>query len=214
MALYPAPQTDPGRVRGTALLAAALRERMARRGWTFRESASSITAHRPDWPAQLCVLVREAEQATPAMLGLAIELSNMPLRGERFRDIFNIDREEILRTYGNFRLLQQCGDGAWLNPVGHRSFMQGMVDGISRATHLAVLDRLGDAAPGLATTFATDANRFIETASPIASLLQRLYQRTVLSAAVAGADLPDVVRPSLAISRLITDSDSPYPWRR
>ena len=188
---------------------------MARRGWTFHDSGSSVTGHRPEWPTQLCVLVREAEEGAPAMIGLAIEFSSMPLHGERFRDIFNSEREELLRSYGHFRLLQQNADGAWLKPVSDRSFLQGMVDGISRKAHLAVLDRNTDDPADLADTFAADSNRFVETAAPVASLLQRLYQRTVLSTPVTGADLPDIVRPSVAMLPLTADSsDAPYPWRR
>lgn len=214
MTSYRTPQTSTDRDTDTAPLAAALGDRVGHRGWTFRESGSSVTAHRPDWPAQLSVVVHGTEGLTPAMLGLAIEFNTMPLRGERFRDIFNSEREEILRAYGNFRVLQQSGDGGWLNPVGHRAFLQGVVEGIGRATRLAVLDRLNDDAANMVAAFAADSNRFIETASPIASLLQRLYQRTVLGAPVAVLALPDLVMPSIPMAPLSTDSDSPYPWRR
>jgi hypothetical protein len=171
-------------------------------------------AHRPEWPGQLCVLVREPAQDAPAMLGLALEFSSMPLRGERFRDIFNSDIEELFRSYGNFRVLQQAADGSWLRPMSHRTFLHGMADGISRKTHLAVFDRTSDDTASLVEAFATDSNRFVETGASIAALLQRLYQRTVLSVPVAAEDLPDVVRPSMAMLPLTADSDSPYPWRR
>lgn len=214
VAIHMAP-VDPAPVGHSSPLSALLAERLGRRGWTFRAAGASVTAHRPEWPAQLCVLVRLAESATPAMLGLAIEFSSMPLRGERFRDVFNSEREELFRGYGNFRMLQQAADGTWLRPVSHRSFLQGMVDGISRKTHLAVFDRNTDDDADMAEMFATDSNRFIETGTPIAGLLQRLYQRTVLSTPVAGVELPDVVRPSVAMLPLTADaSDAPYPWRR
>ena len=214
MAHQVVPQQHPGTVTVPSALPGTLRNRMAHRGWTFREAGASVTARRPEWPMQLCVLVRVAGDQTPAMLGLAVDFGRMPLRGERFRDIFNSDREELLRSYGNFRLLQQGGDGGWLKPLSHRSFLHGMVDGISRKTYLAVFDRNSDDSADLAESFATDANRFVETAAPIASLLQRMYQRTVLSAPPADIDLPQMVRPSVAMVPLAPDpSDAPYPWR-
>ncbi|MGI8607706.1 MAG: hypothetical protein ACR2MY_00550 [Candidatus Dormibacteria bacterium] len=203
------------RVDSDSTLNHALRERLVHRGWSFRTAGASVTAHRPEWPGQLCVLVRAAEEETPVMLGLAVEFSSMPLRGERFRDVFNSEREELLRSYGNFRLLQQSGDGSWVKPLSHRSFLHGMVDGISRKTHLAVFDRSSDDRGDLAEAFAADSNRFVETGSPIGAVLQRLYQRTVLSVPVTDVGLPDVVRPSIGVFPLTAgSSDSPYPWRR
>ena len=199
-----------------SLLVMVLGDRLARRGWQFREAGASVTAHRPEWPTQLCVLVREAEVGTSAMMGLAIDFGSMPLRGERFRDIFNSDREELLRGYGRFNLLQLTHDGTWLKPASDRSFLHGMTDGISRKTQLAVLDRaVADQPQSLAERLAEDSNRIVETGSEIAGLLQRLYQRTVLSRPVEDVDLPDVLRPSLVTLAPTADaaSDS-YPWRR
>jgi hypothetical protein len=199
-----------------SLLAMVLGDRLARRGWQVRESGSSVTAHRPDWPTQLSVLAREAEADGPAMLGLAVELGSMPLRGERFRDIFNSDREELLRSYGRFSVLQLAYDGSWLRPQSDRSFMNGMTDGISRKAQLAVFDRTAAEGEGsLADRFAADSNRMVETGSEIASLLQRLYQRTVLSKPLGDAHLPEILRPSFATLAPTADADTDsYPWRR
>lgn len=199
-----------------SILAMVLRERLARRGWQFKESGTRVTAHRPEWPTQLCVLVREAEVDAPAMMGLAIEFGSMPLRGERFRDVFNVDREELLRGYGRFNVLQLTHAGSWLRPASDRSFMHGMTDGISRKTQLAVFDRTAEDSPGsLAEQFAEDSNRIVETGAEIAGLLQRLYQRTVLSQPVEDVHLPDLVRPSLVALVSIADADTTsYPWRR
>jgi hypothetical protein len=197
-----------------SLLAMVLAERLARRGWHFRVAGSSVMANRPEWPTQLSVLVRETEEDARAMFGLAIELGTMPLRGERFRDIFNSDREELLRGHGDFKLLQLTGDDTWLKPVSGRAFLYGMTDGLSRKTHLAVFDRVDDEGDSLAERFAADSNRLVETGGAIASLLQRLYQRTVLSAAAAEVDLPGLVRPSIALLPLTAGAEPSYPWRR
>ena len=203
-------------ISNASILAMVLGDRVARRGWQFKEAGSSVAAHRPEWPAQLCVLVREAEEDAAAMLGLAIEFGSMPLRGERFRDVFNSEREELLRGYGRFNVLQLTHDGSWMRPAGDRSFMHGMTDGISRKTRLAVFDRTtADEPNSLAEHFAEDSNRLVETGNEIASLLQRLYQRTVLSRPADDAHLPDLVRPSLATLAPTADADtSSYPWRR
>jgi len=191
--------SPPSTFSNASLLAIVLGERLARRGWTFREGETCVTAHRPEWPAQLCVLARKAEDDAPAMLGLAIEFGSMPLGGERFRDVFNGDREEILRGYGRFQLRQLTHDGGWLGPVSDRAFMHGMTDGVSRRAKLAVFDRLTPGESGsLAEQFAADSNRMVETGAEVARDLQRLYQRTVLSKVVEGVSLPDLVSPSLA----------------
>jgi hypothetical protein len=197
-----------------SVLAMVLADRLARRGWHLRESGNSVMASRPEWPTQLTVLVREAEDDAPAMFGLAIDLSTMPLRGERFRDVFNSEREEILRGHGNFRLLQLTGDDTWLKPVSGRAFLHGMTDGISRRTRMAVFERNDNEMGSLADRFAEDSNRLVETGAEIAGLLQRLYQRTVLSAPPLEAELPEVVRPSLGMLPLTSDGEPSYPWRR
>ncbi|GAC1333116.1 MAG: hypothetical protein NVSMB17_13130 [Candidatus Dormibacteria bacterium] len=190
----------PSTFSNASLLAIVLGDRVARRGWAFKEAGSCVTAHRPEWPTQLFVLVREAEDDAPPMLGLAIEFGAMPLLGERFRDVFNGDREEILRGYGRFQLLQLTHEGAWLRPTSDHAFMHGMANGISRKARLAVFDRTLPGEPGsLAEHFARDSNRMVETGAEVARELQRLYQRTVLSKAVEGVGLPDLVRPSLVL---------------
>ena len=216
VAIQTALAADPTTFSNASILVMVLGDRLARRGWQFKESGSGVTAHRPEWPTQLCVLVREAEVDAPAMMGLAIDFGSMPLRGERFRDIFNSEREELLRGYGRFNVLQLTHDGAWLRPQGDRSFMHGMTDGISRKTSLAIFDRTSPDAPGsLAEQFAEDSNRIVETGSEMAGELQRLYQRTVLSRPVEDIHLPDLVRPSIATLQPTADAESgSYPWRR
>jgi hypothetical protein len=195
-------------------LALSVGERMARRGWQFVDLGTSVRAHRPDWPTQLTVLLSEAREDSPAIFGLAIDLSTMPLRGERFRDIFDSEREQLLRGYGNFHLIQLTGDDTWLKPISERAFLHGISDGMSRKTRLAVFDRTNDAAESLEDRFAADSNRLVESGGEIASLLQRIYQRTVLSAPVAEANLPDLVRPSLALLPKASEAEPSYPWRR
>jgi hypothetical protein len=195
------------------LLGALLGERLNRRGWQFKVSGTNVLAHRPEWPAQLRVLAREAEGDGPAILGLSVELVSMPLRGERFRDVFNNDRELLLREYGSFTLRQMSFDGAWLKPVSGQTFINGVTDGVSRKARMVVFDRKEDDSPSLVTRFAADSNRFIDCGSEFARMLQRLYQRTVLSVAAEDAGLPDLVRPSLAAMLIPAEADSAYPWR-
>lgn len=215
MALATTFVADPAGFSNASLLGLALGDRVARRGWTFRVAGSSVTAHRPEWPTQLCVLVREAEEDTAAMLGVAIDFASMPLRGERFRDVFNNEREALLRGYGPFTLLQQTSAGTWLRAVSGQAFLHGMTAGVSRKAQLAIFDRVAAAAGSLADLFAEDSNRLVETGSHLASELQRLYQRTVLSRPAADSGLPDVVRPSTAMLPPTTDADTDsYPWRR
>ncbi|MFN2465962.1 MAG: hypothetical protein ABR598_06825 [Candidatus Dormibacteria bacterium] len=192
----------------------AIAERVARRGWSFTASASSVLASRPEWPTQLNVLTREARDDAPMIFGLAIDLSTMPLHGERFRDIFNSEREELLRGLGNFRLLQLTADDTWLQPLSGRAFLHGMTNGLSRKTRLAVFDRSEEGGADLPERFAEDSNRLVETGGEIATLLQRLYQRTVLSSPSAGVQLPEVVRPSLGMLPMTSDGEGSYPWRR
>ncbi|MFN2463073.1 MAG: hypothetical protein ABR573_04115 [Candidatus Dormibacteria bacterium] len=207
----------PATFSNASLLALVLGDRLARRGWQFREAGASVTAHRPEWPAQLCVLVREAEEDAPAMMGLAMDLSAMPLRGERFRDVFNSDREQLMRGYGRCNVLQLTHQGSWLRPQSDRAFLHGMTDGISRRTSLAVFDRASVDEPGsLAERMAADSNRIVETGAELAGTLQRLYQRTVLSQPVVDdSRLPDIVRPSIAVLAPTADTvGGDYPWRR
>lgn len=204
---------------GTAALASptllvAVNARISRRGWQFRACGAGVIAHRPEWPAQLSVRAREAEKGSPALLGLAIDLGTMPLRGERFRDIFNSEREVLLRGYGDFRVQQLSVAGAWMKPLSGRSFLNGISDGLSRQARLAVLDRGGEQEGSVTDRLAAHSNRMIETGAEIAALLQRIYQRTVLSSPVAEADLPDLVHPSLPLLPVTSDAEPSYPWRR
>ncbi|MDQ6747016.1 MAG: hypothetical protein M3010_02760 [Candidatus Dormibacteraeota bacterium] len=197
-----------------SLLVMVLEERLAHRGWRLRESGAGARAGRPEWPSQLTVLVREAESDVAAMFGLAIDLSTMPLRGERFRDVFNSDREEILRGHGTFKLLQLTGEDTWLDPVSSRAFLHGMTNGLSRKTRLAILDRGDKEGTSLADRFAADSNLLVETGGEIATLLQRLYQRTVLSRPAAEVQLPEVLRPSMGLLQVAGSAEPSYPWRR
>jgi hypothetical protein len=193
---------------------AAVTARVSRRGWQFRQSGAGIIVQRPEWPTQLTVRARESDEGSPSLLGLAIDLGTMPLHGERFRDIFNSEREGLLSGYGNFRVQQLTGEGAWMRPLSGRSFLHGMSDGISRKARLAVLDRSEDSDGSIVERFAADSNRLTETGAEIAAVLQRIYQRTVLTSPVAEADLPDLVRPSLVMLPVASDAQPSYPWRR
>jgi hypothetical protein len=205
--------TDPAAPASSQLLA-AVTACVSRRGWQFRQSGEGVIAQRPEWPTQLTVRAREGDKSSPSLMGLAIDLGTMPLHGERFRDIFNSEREALLGGYGNFRVQQLTGEGTWMKPLGGRSFLHGISDGLSRKARLAVLDRSEEPAASVAERFAADSNRLIETGGEIAALLQRVYQRTVLTLPVAEADLPCLVRPSQAMLPLISDAEPSYPWRR
>ena len=204
------------------LLREALDGRLLRRGWRFREEGAVVNGRVQDWPHQMFLLVDPGGSDRPACLGLALNFDGMPLGGERFRDILNADREEMLYSYGNFRLRQLLKDGSWGAEVGHRSFLHGYGSGsgITRRTALAIFDRCpSERGLGLVERVVADLPRIAETGAAFAAGLQRVYQRIVLTGDGPSRDLPDVVGsaappPSAIFAPRPADAEPSYPWRR
>jgi hypothetical protein len=168
-----------------------LSQLLSGRGWVAFEKRTSVTARKHDWPAQLRLVVDP---------GNATERS-MPLGGERFRDIFNMEREQILRGLGPFRVRQMHDDG-WTDGVSDRIFLHGIEGGISRASGLVLFDRCPpEGGAALLSALPVESTRLLETGSQIAQLLQRTYNRTVLRND-APAQSPTVL------------GEPSYPWRR
>lgn len=192
--------------------AQSLIERLSRRGWTFAAADSRVVARKHEWPAQLHVVIDFAPDAEMA-LALVIDMGAMPLGGERFRDIFNNDREQSLRGFGNFTVRQVLMGGGWSPEIKDNAFLHGANTGISRSARLVCLDRgAEERGQALAERFITESNRFVETGYALAATLQRVYQRTVLSTPSTPFDLPGMVAATtLAPAEILQNT---YPWRR
>ena len=188
-----------------------LDQRLSPRGWRIRPVATTVRARQSDWPEQVEVVMGDNADGT-GMLALAINFRSMPLGGERFRDIFNADREEILRTFGSFTVRQLRHDSTWAPTIGHRAFMGGFgVAGVSRQAQVVMFDRCPAAqfGPDMYETFFAEAARFAEAGDQVAQVLQRVYQRTVLANQPHAIELP--VEAGIGAPELAT---TVYPWRR
>jgi hypothetical protein len=184
---------------------------LTRRGWRFRQADGAIRGRLPEWPAQIEAMVDPGNGSRPPAIGICIDFGSMPLRGERFRDVLNADREIFFRAYGPFVLRQVRGDATWAPDVPRDAFVVGFgpLAGISRQTALAIFDRApketGDA---LVERFVAEASRFAEVGNTMAMVLQRLYQRTVLDFNPKRfSHLPETIGTPVL-------QESAYPWRR
>ncbi|MGB2940370.1 MAG: hypothetical protein WBD38_08750, partial [Candidatus Dormiibacterota bacterium] len=175
---------------------------------------TSVTAHKHDWPAQLRLVVDPGAATERPILGLALDFRSMPLGGERFRDIFNMEREQILRGLGAFRVRQMHGDG-WSDGVSDRIFLHGIEGGISRASGLVLFDRCpSEGGAALLSALPVESTRLLETGGQIAQLLQRTYNRTVLRNDAPMADLPELVSTGIPAQSPTVLGEPSYPWRR
>ena len=150
-------------------------------------------------------------------MGLVVDMRSMPLRGERFRDVFNSEREQLMRGMGSFRVRQRRGESEWTEGISDGAFLRGVDGGISRQDDVVLFDRCPDVdSEGLALRFGVESTRLVETGNEIASVLQRIYNRTVLRGDLPIADLPDQVVPAataVAPTPAVVGEPS-YPWRR
>jgi hypothetical protein len=180
------------------------------RGWTFDNEPGRVTARKHDWPTQLHVLIDFGTDGDAA-LALVLDMRTMPLGGERFRDMFNTDREQSLRGFGNFRVRQLLADGEWAADVSDNAFLYGATTGISRSARVVFFDRRPvERGSALVERFLAENHRFVETGDQIGDLLQRAYQRTVLGVPTPSVALP---RPVPAMSHMPYGIIETYPWR-
>lgn len=198
--------------------AGSLIDNLSQRGWSFIQEPGRVIARKHDWPAQLSVLIDFGTHGEAA-LALVVDMGTMPLGGERFRDMFNEDREQSLRGFGSFRVRQLLVNGGWAADVGANAFLHGATTGISRAARLVFFDRHPvERGRALADRFIAESNRFVETGNQLGAILQRVYQRTVLGAPTPLKALPRVV-PTLSAAPVMSSAragivDETYPWRR
>ncbi len=191
-----------------------LTQMLSRRGWTVSEAGTSLRAHKHDWPAQLRVVIDPGGGSVAATLGITIDFRSMPLAGERFRDIFNSDREEIMRGMGSFFVRQMRGDHGWTDGVTDRVFLHGVEGGISRMADVVLFDRCpAEHGVAMLNRFSLESSRLLETGGEIASLLQRTYNRTVLLNDAPLGTLPGLVIGHGTAAATVVAEPS-YPWRR
>lgn len=186
---------------------------LSRRGWNLETESGRVKASKPGWPVQMYVLIQFGDEASASVMALVIDMSVMPLAGERFRDVFNAAKDELLRGFGRFRVRQLLKKGAWAPEIGDRAFLSGLNPGIRLTTRLVMLDvdpvECGDA---LVLRFIAESGRFVETGNLIAGTLARMYVPTVLGAAVQPLELPATV--PVGMPRLNQALEPSYPWRR
>ena len=194
-------------------IAADLGARLGARGWEFGLRGDTITARRADWPAQLEVRL-DLTTDEAVSLALTIDFTTMPLRGERFREIFNNQREELLEAMGTFTVRQLLEDGTWERDLPDRAFMHGVV-GIRRQTRVAFFQRnLSASGDSLDDLMAVAVNRLAEAGNQVAGALQRVYQRTVLGASAAADMVPAVFGAGQSTPVAMEAVTGEYPWRR
>lgn len=189
----------------------SLTESLNLRGWTFTQEPGRVVARKHDWPTQLHVLIDFGAHGDAA-LALVVDMGTMPLGGERFREMFNNDREQSLRGFGNFRVRQYLDSGGWAADVSDSAFLYGATTGISRAARLVFFDRRpAERGWALVERFVAESNRFVEAGNQLGAILQRVYQRTVLGTPTRMVALPGRV-PAVSPAPIGLVDDT-YPWR-
>ena len=191
----------------------ALRIELLGRGWNAESEYGQVKAGKPNWPVQVYVLVHFGDEANASVMALVVDLSAMPLAGERFRDVFNADKDDLLRGFGRFRVRQLLKNGSWAPEKGDRAFLGGLSAGIRPTTRLMMLDitplESGDA---LALRFIAESGRFVETGNLIGEMLGRIYLPGVLGAAIQPLDLPAMV--PVGMPAVNHEPEPSHRWRR
>ncbi len=191
----------------------SLRIELSHREWIIQTGSGRIKASKPGWPVQLYALVHFGDEESASVMALVIDMSAMPLTGERFRDVFNADKDDLLRGFGHFRVRQLMRNGAWAPEMSDRAFLAGLNPGIRVTTRLVMLDLCpGECGDALALRFIAECGRFVETGNVIAGTLARMYLPKVLGAAVEPLELPAMV--PVGMPPLNQEFEPSYPWRR
>jgi hypothetical protein len=176
----------------------ALGSELGRRGWNIESDGGQIRAGKPGWPVQVYVLIHFGDEESASVMALVIDMSALPMAGERFRDVFNADKEELLRGFGRFRARQLLKSGAWAPEMGDRAFLTGLNPGIRLTTRLLMLDlRPAECGSALGIRFIAESGRFVATGDVIGAALARIYLPAVLGAGVPALELPAMVPPSM-----------------
>jgi hypothetical protein len=191
----------------------ALSVELTRRGWNLEREEGRIKASMTGWPVQVYVLIHFGDEDSASVMAVVIDISAMPLAGERFRDVFNADKHELLRGFGHFRVRQLLKSGAWAPEMGDRAFHSGLNPGIRLATRLVMIDTCPvESGNALAIRFIAESGRFVETGNLIGAALDRLYLPTVLTTGVEVLELPEMV--PVGMPPLNQEPGPSHPWLR
>ena len=182
------------------------------RGWNVVSDYGRVQAQKQGWPSQLQTVIQFGDDHGPSILALVIDIGSMPMSGDRFRDVFNADKDELVRGLGRFRVRQLLKSGSWAPEVGHRAFFSGTHSGVRLASRLVMFDICpSETGHALAHRFLADNGRFVECGNRVAATIARIYQPRVLGSPVQVLELPSVVPAMTApLSQVILPS---YPWR-
>ena len=203
-------------------IAEALNQSLEARGWNFKVAQGAVRGRVQDWPAQLEVVIHPGGESQQPLMGLLIDFTSMPLHGERFLDVFQVEREPVLRPLPAFQVRQVMADGSWGPVIDGRGFVSGFGPqaAISRKASLVIFDCSGDErGQTLIQLFQEESRRILEAGDGAAAILNRLYQRTVLERKtpmpglpeeLSGAGAPVTARRTLDEQ----DKEGKYPWRR
>src|SRR5258708_18476859 len=191
----------------------SLAQDLRARAWEVEVDVGRVRAQKEDWPAQLNTVVQFGDQESPSVLALAIDMSSMPMAGDRFRDVFNADRDDLLRGLGHFRVRQLLKNGEWASDMGERAFFGGANAGIRRTARLVMFDLCPrESGFELGRRFLAESSQIVACGNLVGKTLARIYQVRVLGAPVQALELPAVVPKMLApLNQVIEPS---YPWRR
>jgi hypothetical protein len=169
-----------------------LRYTLSRRGWTVTSFGPGLAAHKRDWPAAVRLLADPGDDGAPSMMGVMLDFRWLPLRGERFRDIFNSERVAVLRGMGEFRVRQLRQDSNWNQGISRRTFLGGAGQGIGRNAEVVLFDRCPRSrGQALVERLALDLMSLIEIGNGIGNLLQRTYPWSVLNREEPVPGLPE-----------------------
>src|SRR5258708_27645143 len=118
-----------------------LRLALSRRGWSTVPLGTGIAAHKREWPTPLKLVVNPGNPATASVIGVMLDFRFLPLRGERFKDIFNSERADLLRRMGDFRARSPRRDLSWTGATNGRSFLDEDGPGLGRNARVVLFDR-------------------------------------------------------------------------
>src|SRR5258708_40036678 len=191
----------------------SLAQDLRARAWNVEVDIGRVRAQKEDWPVQLHTVVQFGDQESPSVLALAIDMSSMPMAGDRFRDVFNADRDDLLRGLGHFRVRQLLKNGEWASQMGERAFFGGANAGIRLTARLVMFDLCpSETGFELGNRFLAETTRIVACGNLVGATLARVYQARVLRAPAQPLEPPAVVPKVLAPIRQVIEPS--YPWRR
>src|SRR5258708_15315316 len=147
------------------------------RGWSVETEFGRIQAQKEGWPVQLHALAQFGDEDSASVLALVIDMSSMPMGGDRFRDVFNADRDDLLRGLGHFRVRQLLKNGEWAAQMGERAFFGGANAGIRLTARLVMFDLCpSETGFELGNRFLAETTRIVACGNLVGATLARIYQ--------------------------------------